>query len=784
MKGDFTRLTFAREKHYSSVRMQQGRVQLDADWNEQLDIAAHRVEAETVDVVGATGASGSGFNLSFQSGDLVLAAGRCYVDGILCENEQPCLTIGPAQGTLLVQPDGPTIQTPVPGSYVVYLDVWQRHLTAVDDPSILETAIDAQTATRTKTVWQARLLPVTENVSVGFPCSQTFANWTTLTTPRSARMQAQAQPDTSSSGPCVVPAAAGYQRLENQLYRVEIHNPGAPGTATLKWSRDNGSVVSGIDAIDTALKTITIHDPGRDAYLSFGAGEWVELTNETIELNPDIGPGILVRLTTPTEGTLLTYDTVIGSLDATKFTPATKAKARRWDQVNVAPTVGVIPMPTDATTWIPLEGGVQVRFHADDTYATGDYWVIPARAVTALSASGTIEWPTVGGLPVFRPPAGIQHHYGILGTLYVAAGNPNNSYSVSDCRNVFPPLTGLTNLYYVGGDGQEVMPDLTAPAPALVPLAEPLRAGVTNGSMPVVGATVHFAVTKGTGGLQQLGAGGSGSSVDVQTGADGIASCTWLLGNSPETQTVSATLLDKSGSALALPLEYNASLSVASQVAFDPRNCSKFPGVKNVQDALDFLCKEQIGFPVITRTSWVNDQPLPVDAPNVHSLNKDGLVVYVSSAIDPFTVNPSTFIVMAEVPELYAPPTVGAPNPTLTVRRSVILNGTIKAGGGNTEFQFLPDPLLDPVTVRRWLAEDARLFPRANLPGVRCRVVLKGNFISGGGGKALQLDGNAFGYHIAIDATGTPGIAIQFPTGDGVKGGDFESWFWLTAPLQ
>jgi hypothetical protein len=41
MKNDLTRSTFRRERHYSSVRMQQGRVQLDADWNEQLDIEMH-----------------------------------------------------------------------------------------------------------------------------------------------------------------------------------------------------------------------------------------------------------------------------------------------------------------------------------------------------------------------------------------------------------------------------------------------------------------------------------------------------------------------------------------------------------------------------------------------------------------------------------------------------------------------------------------------------------------------------------------------------------------------
>jgi hypothetical protein len=770
MKGDFTRLTFAPEKHYSSVRMQQGRVQLDADWNEQLDIAAHRVETETIDVIGAVGASGDGFKISLQSGDVVLDTGRCYVDGILCENEQKCVMIGPAQAGLPVQPDMPTIAVPGQGNYVIYLDVWQRHLTAVEDHSILESAIDAQTATRTKTVWQAKLLPVTEDVRGEFPCGQTFGNWDKLTGGRSAHLQAQAAPDTSSSGPCIVPATAGYQRLENQLYRVEIHAPGSVGTATFKWSRDNGSVVSGVDKIDVAQKTITISDPGRDAYLSFAAGQWVELTNETIELNADLGPGILVRLTTPTEGTLLTYDLVVGQLTATTaatFTPASKAKARRWDQVDVPTTVGAIV--SDATNWIPLEGGVQVCFQAGDTYATGDYWVIPARAVTALSASGTIEWPTSGTLPAFRERAGIKHHYGMLGTFYVAA---DNTHSFTDCRNVFPPLTGLANLYYAGGDGQEIMPDLTASATTLFPLAEPLRAGVTNGSMPVKGATVRFKVTNGGGNLQ-AGGGASGNTVDVLTGTDGIASCAWLVTNNNVANTVTAALLDKSGSAIGAPISYGANLSIASQVAFDPRNCRIFPGVKNVQDALDFLCKEQIGFPVIDEMTWANDRTLPVEI-----LNLKGLAVTISPKVDPFTVNPSTFIVTAEIPDQYVlPPTPGVDAQPMPFRRSIILNGTIKAEG-DKRFTFIPDPLLQRVIVERWLVDDARLF-KARLPGIRCRVVLKGNFISGGG-KAPQLDGNAFGFHIEVAAAVQPGIEIQLPSGDGVKGGDFESWFWLT----
>jgi hypothetical protein len=55
MKGDFSRSTFDPRKHYSGVRMQQGRVQLDADWNENLDILLRRIETETIDVIGECG---------------------------------------------------------------------------------------------------------------------------------------------------------------------------------------------------------------------------------------------------------------------------------------------------------------------------------------------------------------------------------------------------------------------------------------------------------------------------------------------------------------------------------------------------------------------------------------------------------------------------------------------------------------------------------------------------------------------------------------------------------
>ncbi|MGZ8633518.1 MAG: DUF6519 domain-containing protein, partial [Solirubrobacteraceae bacterium] len=63
MRGDFSRLTFRPEKHYSGVRLQQGRVQLDSEFNEHVDIEAHRDRETARDVIGRAGVpqDGGGF---------------------------------------------------------------------------------------------------------------------------------------------------------------------------------------------------------------------------------------------------------------------------------------------------------------------------------------------------------------------------------------------------------------------------------------------------------------------------------------------------------------------------------------------------------------------------------------------------------------------------------------------------------------------------------------------------------------------------------------------------
>src|SRR5438105_11166756 len=71
MQGDYSRLTFDPSKHYRGVRMQQGRVQLDADWNEQIDILNYFFETQLKDLLGSSGApqATAGFKITIENND-------------------------------------------------------------------------------------------------------------------------------------------------------------------------------------------------------------------------------------------------------------------------------------------------------------------------------------------------------------------------------------------------------------------------------------------------------------------------------------------------------------------------------------------------------------------------------------------------------------------------------------------------------------------------------------------------------------------------------------------
>jgi hypothetical protein len=460
VKGDFSRLTFAEKNHYRRVLMQQGRVAIDADGNEQIAIDDHIAATTSNDVIGQAGypigtlpngKPAGGFALGLAPGgtDVTISPGRMYVDGILVENDA-------AGATLLNQPNLPGMNlaglgATKAGVYVAYLDVWERLITALDDPRIRESALGGpDTSVRSKVVWQVKLafLEAPPAAGAALPtCTSAGTPWPAAPT----GMLAAGSAPPAAGQPCILAPETGYQRLENQLYRVEIHTRGADGTATFKWSRENGSVVALIGADPAAGApgttvtgpTFWVSSLSPDPSLGLAAGDWVELTDDVTELAD--GRGTLYQVaSTPTDGHHVTLST-----NPPPVTLALHPKLRRWDQKGAGLGNGV-PVTTGAP--IGLEGGVQVTFSAG-TYAAGDYWVIPARTATSIQ-QGYVEWPVSGGNPVPEPRRGIVHHHAKLGLVAftpAAGGGAGGTFAglgtatePTDCRLPFPPLTDLT----------------------------------------------------------------------------------------------------------------------------------------------------------------------------------------------------------------------------------------------------------------------------------------------------------------------------------------------------
>ena len=570
MKGDFTRQTFRGRNHYRGVLQQQGRVQLDADWNEQVLLQAHLDRLVAADTIGASGAPEHASGMAIVGADgkppaqpvpaegLYISPGRYYVQGILCENEDLVL--------LGAQPDLPGVDLQgIDGSYTAFLDVWHEFITAAEQPTLREVALGGpDTATRTRTVWQVKLRPA------GQPLPPEIG---------SGRLRAQAESSGPVTSPCDALTGTGFRRLDNQLYRVEIRDPsdphkqGAAETATFVWSRENGSVTARLlkrDGNDLTLDSI-----GRDDRLSFDQG-WVEVTDSARVLRGE--PGFMGNIS-HVQGDTVT----VGSWSVHWGEPhdlGDDAIVRRWESG---------PLPVKEDDWIGLESGVQMQF-SDTGFRTGDYWLIPARTANlegtpaVQGLAGNIDWPQDAGGPAYEPPEGIRHFYADIADL----GRASGLWTVTDRRPVFPPLTELANetdVGYAGGDGQQVLPGDALP--------QPLEVSLTRRSTAVPGATVRFEAADNDGRLGASAADLAGSTahvLDVPTGADGVARCWWRPANDINRpgQRVTARWIRHGQPADPL-IDFSAAFALASGVGFDPGGCARLAGAGTVQDAIGTL---------------------------------------------------------------------------------------------------------------------------------------------------------------------------------------------------
>lgn len=434
MHGNFSRDTFDRRQHFSRVLMQQGRVLLDADWNEQTAILLHHLRTLAADLIGPHGGPRDGFRISGDEDfpyDFTIAPGHYYVDGILCENDAG------SDSRYTTQPDYPlrthgkeNLQPDT--AYLVYLDVWERHLNHLQAKDIREVALGGpDTATRARTVHQVKV--VEEPAERG----TTTCGESLRALDRRRLLRARAFVRTPSEYPCVTPPQARYRGPENQLYRVQIHH-GGHDEATFMWSRDNGSVVFGIRSLRGDI--VTLDGLGADVRSGLKEGDWVEVVDDRSELRLRARPLVAVESVDRIKGTVRL--TVPDDVDLPTFDEesTTHPMLRRWDH-------GVVPV--EEGKWLDLEDGVQVFFEPDGHYRSGDHWLIPAR-----TATGDVLWPRTEDGPKALPPDGIEHHYAPLARIWLDGKGVVTIQS--DCRCSFDPTETMFGQVLFAENSSEV----------------------------------------------------------------------------------------------------------------------------------------------------------------------------------------------------------------------------------------------------------------------------------------------------------------------------------------
>ncbi|HWY03780.1 MAG TPA: DUF6519 domain-containing protein [Candidatus Acidoferrum sp.] len=481
MSFDNSRFTFDPTKNYSGVVVQQGRVQMDADWNEWLAELSRRIQAGTLDTMGRaaypattpyafqiTASSSAGSNA------LTIGPGRMYVDGLLAENhgDPKAARWDPALSEMSDSPQPPpatetgaidyTQQPYMPagttlpagnGPFLAYLDVWIRPVTYLEDPDLVDKAVGIDSTGRLQTVWQVKMMDLAN--SPGATCGSAISGWPP---PSSGGLLSTGTAPSIPSGPCCLSPAAAYTGIENQFYRVEIHRPGsaeasgvpptslAAGTATFKWSRDNASVMTAVTSIANVTNSagksasqLSVQSLGRDQVLGFAPGNWIEILDDNLEFGGQ--PGELHQIdTVDFAAKTVTLAKPLTGFVTGNTDPKVHTRIRRWDQSGKiyeqdgttvwwdldAQGTGDIPVPPAGTSLL-LENGITVIFSmttsGGSSLLTADFWTFAAR-----TADGSVEKLHA------VPPRDIHHHYARLSIVTF----PN---SATDCRTKWPPST-------------------------------------------------------------------------------------------------------------------------------------------------------------------------------------------------------------------------------------------------------------------------------------------------------------------------------------------------------
>jgi len=392
--------------------------------------------------------AGTGMAIEPAPHRLCAGPGRAYVAGRSCEN------------AVHVE-----VPSPGPGEWLAYLDVWERYVSAFEDPALREPALGGTDTTgRVRTVAGVRFAgggtdvdalahadrergriavelgpePADDNLLYRFEvhapggAGDAAAVKVTLDEPRSPsgaglrtlRVAGDAQA-AWESGQFLVPAggdAGSAIRVvsgDGRTFTVDGVQANVAraldvvAVATLLWSKENPHAVFALEDVthgdgDAGAESTSIaleDEAGRADLLSID--DIVVLTDRA---RADAGlPGFLTTILSTSTEKLRFVDVVV----AGRVPPlGDGATLRRWD--GALPAVAKAAAPAAGTA----AGDLSVHFATGGSYRAGDFWLAALRP-TALEQ---LDWPTdAANAAAFVPPLGIEHVYAALAVVRVSA---------------------------------------------------------------------------------------------------------------------------------------------------------------------------------------------------------------------------------------------------------------------------------------------------------------------------------------------------------------------------
>jgi hypothetical protein len=483
MTADISRHSLRPGQKYTGIVHQQGRLPLDSDANEGIDLAALQLQEIIAGAICTKGSPDDGFMImppvANNPVDLDISAGSFFLGGKQCVTAGMSYRAQPDWLTFALDDAGPT----VPGGGeeridLIWLKAWEQVVTATEDAELLEPGLGGpDTTARRRMMCRVEVMEdVVDNCPDAFeqlvadkypggqldPDGCAIVSNTTLTI---GFTQIDPLDDL-----CSPSAQAGFLGARNEAFRIQVTEPGR-----FVWGRDNAAPLYRVQVTDDGEgrpRKLVFLTPPRDEFGWPLAGMTVELLRWGAVLDnmekaaepaglflsvansydpADDSRSIIVSEDIPGEWT----DWFAGPEGQAAINPRDDDELNSYFYLRVwsgGGQPGAVDHAMNPGDDVDLgETGLKATFSGNGI--AGDYWIVAARPNTPTSVT---PWALLDG----APPAGPRRLLAPLALLRWVGNAPEEP---QDCRNRFRTLCRIDGCCIVTvGDGTNSFGDFSS----------------------------------------------------------------------------------------------------------------------------------------------------------------------------------------------------------------------------------------------------------------------------------------------------------------------------------